>query len=119
MPNSTKSSTDTITQVLRLENMVTNEELQDDEEYEDIINDVRAECSQYGAVENVVIPRMKNGFPEAAEGFIFVSFYELNSSINAALKLYGRKFVDRTVIVSYVSMLFFNIFSLMFQYAVR
>lgn len=82
--------------------MVTSEELQDDEEYDDILTDVHQECSQYGSVDKVVIPRAKSGFPKATEGCIFVSFQDVNSSINAAMKLYGRKFVDRTVMVNYV-----------------
>lgn len=83
--------------------MVTNQELQDDSEFEDILSDVREECSQYGAVESVFIPRVKNGFPISVEGFIFVVFADINSSMNAAQNLIGRKFADRTVVVNYVS----------------
>jgi splicing factor U2AF 65 kDa subunit len=92
-------------QVLKLENMVTGEELQEDEEYEDILADVRAECSQYGQVQRVLIPRTKDGFPAYAEGHIFVLFADVDSAVRGAMKLYGRKFADRTVIVNYVSFL--------------
>ena len=39
--------------------MVTFEELADDQEYADILDDVRSECSSYGAVVKVLIPRIK------------------------------------------------------------
>ena len=45
------------TEVLCLLNMVTPEELVDEEEYEDILEDIREECSKYGAVRSVEIPR--------------------------------------------------------------
>ena len=36
------------TEILVLMNMVTEEELRDDEEYEEILEDIRDECSKYG-----------------------------------------------------------------------
>ena len=36
------------TEVLVLMNMVSNEELTDDEEYEEILEDVKEECTKYG-----------------------------------------------------------------------
>jgi len=89
------------TRILKLENMVSSDELQDDEEYEDILNDVREECSQYGHVIQVIIPRLKSGFAQNLEGYIFVEFTDSNSAIKAAQNLFGRKFADRTVIVNY------------------
>lgn len=46
-----------LTEVLCLMNMVVPEELIDDEEYQDILEDIRDECSKYGAVKSIVIPR--------------------------------------------------------------
>ena len=45
------------TEVLCLLNMVTEEELRDEEEYEDILEDIREECSKYGEVRSLEIPR--------------------------------------------------------------
>jgi hypothetical protein len=39
-----------VTQVLRLSNMVTRDDLYNEAEYRDIIEDVRLECLQYGQV---------------------------------------------------------------------
>ncbi|CAF1445154.1 unnamed protein product [Didymodactylos carnosus] len=44
------------TEVLCLLNMVTEEELRDDEEFEDIMEDVREECRKYDLVKSIEIP---------------------------------------------------------------
>ena len=51
------AATATPTKVLLLLNMVSASELNDDEEFKDILLDVRDECQRFGAVERVVIPR--------------------------------------------------------------
>lgn len=48
-------------QVLCLLNMVTPDELRDEEEYEDILEDIREECNKYGAVRSLEIPRPIEG----------------------------------------------------------
>jgi len=48
-------------QVLCLLNMVTPDELKDEEEYEDIIEDIREECNKYGVVRSLEIPRPIEG----------------------------------------------------------
>ena len=47
----------TATTVLCMMNMVTPDELEDDEEFEGILEDVRDECSKYGKVRSMEIPR--------------------------------------------------------------
>lgn len=89
------------TKVLKLSNMVTAAELAQDEEYEDIREDVRLECAEYGRVEEVLIPRRQDGFPPAVEGNIFVAFASADMARAAALALNGRKFGDQTVLVQY------------------
>lgn len=84
-------------------NMVTPAELNDDKEYFDIKEDVSQECSDYGRVLSVVIPRMKDGFPPSSEGLIFVEFQDANLARTCAISLSGRKFDSRVVIVDYVS----------------
>lgn len=48
-------------QVLCLLNMVTPDELKDEEEYEDILEDIREECNKYGVVRSLEIPRPIEG----------------------------------------------------------
>merc|ERR1712000_509730 len=94
-------SNESPTRVLVLENMVEAHELQIDSEYRDILEDVQEECSQYGAVMQVVIPRECDRFPKAAEGSVFVEFRDAESAKKAALALRGRKFADRVVVARY------------------
>ncbi|XP_061230070.1 splicing factor U2AF 65 kDa subunit, partial [Neopsephotus bourkii] len=49
------------TEVLCLMNMVLAEELLDDEEYDEIVEDVRDECGKYGLVKSIEIPRPVDG----------------------------------------------------------
>ena len=41
--------------------MVTEDELKDEEEYEDICDDIKEECSKYGVVKSLEIPRPIDG----------------------------------------------------------
>lgn len=49
------------TEVLCLLNMVMPEELVDDEDYEEILEDIREECCKYGSVRSIEIPRPVDG----------------------------------------------------------
>lgn len=49
------------TEVLCLLNMVMPEELLDDEDYEEILEDIREECCKYGTVRSIEIPRPVDG----------------------------------------------------------
>lgn len=58
LPSITPSSTPRVlTEVLCLMNMVEPDELADDEEYREILEDIEEECSKYGTVKSIVIPR--------------------------------------------------------------
>ena len=81
--------------------MVTREELLDVNEYEDIVDDVRHECSRYGTVYEVIIPRSIDGFPPQCEGSVYVKFQDRDMAKSAAAALSGRKFADRVVVVDY------------------
>lgn len=49
------------TEVLCLLNMVMPEELVDDQDYEEILEDIREECCKYGSVCSMEIPRPVEG----------------------------------------------------------
>lgn len=87
----------TATRVLALLNMVQPEELEDDDEYQDILLDVREECEKHGRVSGVKIPRDGPGL-----GKIFVEFTSVLEAQRAAAALSGRKFANRTVGASFV-----------------
>ncbi|PWY90736.1 hypothetical protein BO70DRAFT_358188 [Aspergillus heteromorphus CBS 117.55] len=90
--------------VLQLLNMVTPEELMDGEDYEEICDDVHEECSKYGKVVEVKVPRPSGGSRQSpGVGKIFVKFDTVESATNALKALAGRKFSDRTVVTTYFS----------------
>lgn len=61
------------TEVLCLMNMVAPEELLDDDEYEEIVEDVRDECSKYGQVKSIEIPRPVDGLEIPGTGKVLRS----------------------------------------------
>ncbi|KAJ5934595.1 hypothetical protein N7466_004142 [Penicillium verhagenii] len=88
--------------VLQLLNMVTVDELLDNDDYEEILEDVTEECGKYGKVLSLKIPRPSGGSRSSSGvGKIFVKFDTEQSATNALKALAGRKFSDRTVVVSY------------------
>merc|ERR1712060_1040883 len=90
-------TTDVQTEVLCLLNMVTHDELKDDEEYEDI----QEECNRYGRVKSMEIPRPKAGEDIDGVGKIFVEFETKGCALKAQMALSGRKFSNRVVMTSF------------------
>ena len=107
--------------VLQLLNMVTPEELIDNEDYEgmnkqrwnrcftdyyvpEICEDVKEECEKYGKVLDMKVPRPTGGSRQSnGVGKIFVKFDTPESAGKALRALAGRKFADRTVVTTYFS----------------
>ncbi|KAN0063799.1 hypothetical protein ACQY0O_003850 [Thecaphora frezii] len=107
-------------------NMVTPEELQDDEEYADIVEDIRDECSKYGDVLDVRIPRpAKKSKGAAAQswrrtqdaaaaangpgeeeregvGRVYVRYDRVDECAAALKAIAGRQFGGRLVICAYL-----------------
>ncbi|KAK3586071.1 hypothetical protein CHS0354_033192 [Potamilus streckersoni] len=93
--------TDPPTEVLSLMNMVSPDELEDEEEYEDILEDVKEECSKYGIVRSLEIPRPIPGVEVPGVGKIFVEFNSVIDCQKAQQALAGRKFSNRVVVTQY------------------
>lgn len=89
------------TRVLLLLNMVLAEELENDEEYQDILLDVKEECEAYGKVISVDIPRPSPDQEIRGVGKIFVLFETKDQCSEALRALAGRQFAQRTVLASY------------------
>ncbi|KAI6658528.1 Splicing factor U2AF 50 kDa subunit-like [Oopsacas minuta] len=87
--------------ILCLLNMVTPEELQDIEEYEDIYEDVKNECSRSGKVISLEIPRPIEGVEVPGVGKIFVEFASIVDATKGSQALSGRKFAGRIVVTSF------------------
>ncbi|KAI8965897.1 hypothetical protein F5Y11DRAFT_310722 [Daldinia sp. FL1419] len=90
------------TRVLQLLNMVTPEELMDNDDYQEICEDVQEECSKFGKVLDLKVPRPTGGSRQSAGvGKIYVKFDTTESAKGALKALAGRKFADRTVVTTY------------------
>ncbi|XP_029293978.1 splicing factor U2AF 65 kDa subunit-like isoform X2 [Cottoperca gobio] len=89
------------TEVLCLLNMVMPEELVDDEDYEEILEDVREECRKYGSVRSIEIPRPVDGVEVPGCGKIFVEYVSAADCQKAMQSLTGRKFANRVVVTKY------------------
>jgi hypothetical protein len=72
--------------------------------FKEICEDVKEECSKYGKVLDIKIPRPSGGSRQSAGvGKIFVKFDGPESARKALQSLAGRKFADRTVVTTYFS----------------
>eukprot|EP00891_Asterochloris_glomerata_P008902 jgi/Astpho2/8902/fgenesh1_pm.00132_%23_3_t len=78
---------------VQVEGMVSAQVLADDEEYKDIIEDLKEECGKHGTVVKVVA---------------FAQFDTLQSAQKAKLAIHGRLFDGQTVNIVYISGATFN-----------
>lgn len=87
------------TKCIKLGNMVTAADVADPTEHAEIVEDTKDECSKFGQVMAVTIPR--GG--EAGSGFVFVVFAAEDQAAAAAVALGGRTFDGKRVEASFYS----------------
>ena len=88
-----------VSRVLRLSNMVTQEDLGDDAEFADIKADIQQEAAKFGAVADVIMPR--HGAP--GTGQVFIVYAEPSAAAAAARDMAGRAFAGRTVCAEFLN----------------
>lgn len=100
--------------ILLMLNMVTAEDLVEDDEYGDLYEDVKDECSKYGELEDLRIPRPvkkdKSGSMSAQDaqrideaagvGRVYVRYIDSKAASNALNTLAGRSFAGRSIIAT-------------------
>lgn len=86
----------TPTKVVELKNMLTHEDLQSDQSYEEIMEDTKDECSQFGALKSMIIPRTGPGACK-----IFLEYLTIEDAAKAISGLAGRTFDGRKVEADY------------------
>ncbi|KAJ4714449.1 U2 snRNP auxiliary factor large subunit [Melia azedarach] len=87
------------TKVVCLTQVVTADELKDDEEYEDILEDMRQEGGKFGTLVNVVIPRPSpDGEPLPGVGKVFLEYADVDGATKARTGMNGRKFGGNQVV---------------------
>ncbi|XP_054916465.1 serine/threonine-protein kinase Kist isoform X1 [Poeciliopsis prolifica] len=82
--------------VLRLLNLIDDSHLHNDEEYEDILEDMKEECQKYGSVVSLLIPKENPG-----KGQVFVEYANSSDSKEAQRLLTGRTFDGRFVVATF------------------
>ena len=93
----------TPSRVVQFLNILTPEDLIDDEEYESIREDIMNVCNTFGEVLEIKIPRPdpKTGVASSAVGRVFVKFSHVVASKQARFRLSGRKYNRRLVVASF------------------
>eukprot|EP00934_Nitzschia_sp_Nitz4_P000819 Nitzschia sp. Nitz4//scaffold70_size99833//26396//27725//NITZ4_004590-RA/size99833-processed-gene-0.6-mRNA-1//1//CDS//3329557120//819//frame0 len=86
-----------VSRVVELQNMLTDDDLKNPEEYNDIMEDTREECAQFGQLISVHIPR--EGEPGVTK--IFLEYASSDDAAKAIQGLEGRTFDGRRVQASY------------------
>ncbi|CAI5944522.1 unnamed protein product, partial [Closterium sp. NIES-65] len=87
------------TKVICLSQVVSPDELTNDEDYDEIMEDMREECAKYGSLVNVVIPRPPApGATAPGVGKVFVEYGDTAGALKAKAALHGRKFGGNAVV---------------------
>jgi splicing factor U2AF 65 kDa subunit len=107
--------------ILLMLNMVTPEDLIDDDEYGDLFEDVKEECGKYGQVEDLRIPRpvkkdkgkwgdtqlsaaeSQRADEAAGVGRVYVKYKDMEGANAAMNSLAGRSFAGRSIIATLLS----------------
>ncbi|XP_062919907.1 serine/threonine-protein kinase Kist [Mobula hypostoma] len=84
------------TPVLRLLNVIDDNHLQSEEEYEDVVEDVREECQKFGPVMSLLVPKENPG-----KGQVFVEFRSAGDCKIAQQMLTGRMFDGKFVVATF------------------
>ncbi|XP_068445720.1 serine/threonine-protein kinase Kist isoform X2 [Clinocottus analis] len=84
------------TPVLRLLNLIDDSHLHNEEEYDDILEDMKEECQKYGSVVSLLIPKENPG-----KGQVFVEYANSSDSKEAQRLLTGRTFDGKFVVATF------------------
>ncbi|CAK5273957.1 unnamed protein product, partial [Mycena citricolor] len=106
--------------ILLMLNMVTPEDLADDNDFQDLVEDIKSECENFGAVEDLRIPRPAKkekpkwapGEPQinaqdaaradeaSGVGRVYVKYFQAEDANRAMKALAGRSFAGRSIIAT-------------------
>jgi splicing factor U2AF 65 kDa subunit len=85
------------TRVVELRNMLTLDDLANEDEYQDIFDDTKEECGQFGQLISVIVPRANE--PGATR--VFLEYSSIHDAAKAIASLQGRTFDGRKVEAAY------------------
>uniref|UniRef100_A0A8D0EFB5 U2AF homology motif kinase 1 n=1 Tax=Salvator merianae TaxID=96440 RepID=A0A8D0EFB5_SALMN len=84
------------TPVLRLLNILSDNSLYCEEEFEDIMDDIREECCKYGQIVSLFVPKENPG-----KGHVFVEYANAVNSKAAQRALTGKRFDGKFVVATF------------------
>jgi RNA recognition motif-containing protein len=87
--------------VICFKNMINLKEIEDEDEYDDLYDDVMEECKNYGKVIQVKIPRPDSHETITGLGKVFVEYATRDGAAFAKEHLQGKNFRGRKVEVVY------------------
>lgn len=93
--------------VLCITNMVSKADLEDQDLFNEMIEDTKEECSQWGIVSSVIVPR-PDSQQSIGVGRLFVEMASAEDAKTVLVALKGRTFDGRTVDVKFYSQEAFN-----------
>ncbi|CAM9951085.1 unnamed protein product [Ascophyllum nodosum] len=99
MGNAQVAEEETPSTVVRIGNVVTAEELTDDNAQREVVEDMTEECSKYGSVAAIEIPHV--GGPAAGVGFVFVKYGSIADAEKAKRGFGARTFDGKSVDAKY------------------
>ena len=84
-------------------NLVSAEDLFEDDIYNELYEDIMEECKRFGAIDHILIPRpdLQTGICAPSVGKVFVKFKYIIPAKQARHNLAGRTYNKRTVIASF------------------
>jgi hypothetical protein len=92
------------TRILVLHNMVSDEDLTTAEDHQALVDEVREECTKYGNLRDIRVPRSaENGAAASAIRKIFLEYASVADAEKAEHELAGRQFGESVVETSYFS----------------
>ena len=104
LPANAITSLSGATRIVTLDDAVSIEELQDEDAYREICEDMMEECERYGTVKRVQIPRPAPPDQKQATGLgkVIIEFDDVNVAVKARNAMHGRKFSGRTVTAAFL-----------------
>ena len=98
------SSVKAKTRVVRLQNLIQPESLDDMEEYAEVVEDIEEECRKCGAIEECVVPRRSDSIEARMKyvGDAMVMFADVDAAAKAIKSMNGREFDGNKVKATYM-----------------
>jgi len=85
------------TRIVQLKNMLTMDDLESDEDYNEVKEETREECAEFGYLKKIVIPRRGVGSTK-----IFLEYNTIEDAAKAIMAMAGRTFDGRTIDATYM-----------------